>query len=271
MSAAIGECYWQSFEIGVPVQTAQLYTAVQQNAVGWKTADPYTTLAAPNQYKMHIKLMEMERWITFVNQTTAKIHVEFYELSPRRDLYSNSEIGSYNPEQLITYRRDSDLQATGTTQIGAHDPRMNPFECPWLVQSWIISKVRKIKVGPGGVFKANISCNNRMFVPGCDDPYVLANLEYKKNKSKVLLVKIFGEVCVAQVGEPAVGYVRNGLAEAVWKLEDKWKAHLSYETRKIFNDNNVAKNTNVAGAATTVSEIRGVIFTEETNVNPGTS
>jgi len=248
----IGQAAWASFEIGSAVQLSQLYQAVQNNAAGWQEPDPNTTFNAANQWKFKVKLMQMDRKITFINMASSKLHVEFYELTPRRDLHTNTNISNYTPTTLITNNKANDLVYTGGGQMTYQDPRFTAFDCPLIVANYTISKVRKFVVHGGGTFTANITCNNKHLVAGVDTA-VVDNLQYDSSKTKILLMKQYGEICVAE-SAGGTNYIRHSVAQSVYKIEDTWKAHVSRETRLIYNDNNLSKQANVAAVAHTVIE-----------------
>lgn len=263
-------CNWFNWEIGSPTQTSQLYDAIQDNAAGYGIADYNTTFNTPGQWKMHVKILEMQRKLTFIGQTNNKLHIEFYELNPKRDLHKNITISSYEPVNLLSFGKAENLLLSGGAAMSYTDPRFTPFDCPLLTQNWNISKVRKFTVHSGGLFTANISSNNKTFSPGVDSLDIFPNLQYKKGKSKVLLCKIYGELAIVQQGTPLVGYVRYGMGLAAYKMEDRWKAHISDEIRNIYNDNHLAQNNTIGGVVTTVLEETEAFVNVTNNLEPST-
>lgn len=245
----VSKCTWTAVGLGFPPDISGLMTQVRQNLAGRGEADPNTVDSSTDQFKLRYKLLKMQRRIHAISTCTDTMHIEMYELIPRRDLYASVQYPSPDPITLFnSFKQQGNIDIGSSTWMGSDDPRWTPFMSPILCQHWKILNVRKFQVAPGAQFNAYLAVNNKDLVQGLDDNAV-TEVYARKKTARVLLIKCYGQLGVA-TDEGGNKFLRNLQCSYAFKQDDLWEVHAAHESRKLIVDGNL----NAMTGGTYVSE-----------------
>lgn len=240
-TAGGGDAAWTQFIIGTVAQSGTIAAVVHANAVGYQEADWNTSYGTASAGKLHIKIMDYSNTFIAFNCANSHMNVEIYPIYLRADM----SVSSATPIDFLGQDRAQDLPIPTTSAMSYLDPRFTPFMCPGLCQHYKIGKVKKFSVHGGGRF--DFSLRHSWDITPAADVYP-SGLVAKKGSFRCLLIKTYGQLGLQRVGDPANFYVRHVQSGWAYQQRVMWRAHLSYESRKLFKDNDLARGQPIASS-----------------------
>jgi len=255
LTAVNGTASWSSFNLGTADQILSFQQTLYQNQVGWDVHDP--NIATPNEsnvLKNRYIVRDYIRTATYINESSAKVHVTMYTLVPRHDLAYSSCDPYY---MLSNFGATGDLISNETPNVALpfYSPYFTPFQCPVLCQNYKIMQKRSFMVHAGGKFQVTLR-HSFPITAGLDfNVTALASFKQwaRKPNFRAVLIKCVGELGIVKTADGASRAVRHLPISIVGRLYTNVKLHNSSENRVITKHEDIQKALNAS--AYTASEI----------------
>lgn len=249
-----GACSWQQIEVASTTQVEDFCIRLRGNYVGFQEHDPNTTTGSAEQMNMHYHIDSMSNKTLWINNCTAKIHVELYEVVPRQtvpgsQLYTSplALLGQAHSGELF----DNEVYGGQTpTTISGADPQYTPFMSSKLCSLYKIINIRKFTVHAGGRWQVNVTSNNFDAKEYTDFSQAYGYPTYaRKGKYKCVLMKTYGELGVVANSTASEQMIRTLPGDIIGRGYIQCLGRVGQDTRTIFQDIDIDNTVTVPSSA----------------------